>query len=173
MLQKYTAYRVLGLFFDRPTKGFQLREISRLLKLGMPSVKLHMERLKKAGFVKKEEGGVYASYKASRNEIFKLYKRNDMVFRLRESGLVEFLANEFSPNAIVLFGSASHGEDVETSDVDLLVVAKERDTKLKSYEEKLKRRINLLFEPDIKDVPKELLNNIVNGIVIYGYLKVF
>jgi predicted nucleotidyltransferase len=173
MIQKYTTYRVLKLFFDSPTKGFQLREICRLAKLGMPSVKLHIARLEKHGMVKKEKGSIYANYKASRNEGFRLYKRNDMLARLSESGLIERLVEQFSPDAIVLFGSASRGEDIESSDVDILIVAKGKSMDLKKYEADIKRKISLVFEPDIKDVPKELRNNIINGIVLHGYLKVF
>ena len=172
MLQKYNTYRILGLFFDQPTKGFQLREISRMLKLGMPWVKSHIERLEKFGLVAKEKKGVYPSYKASRNEKFRLYKRNDMLLRLHESDLIENLVNEALPNAIIFFGSASRGEDIETSDIDLMILAKEKDIKLEAYEKHLKRKIQLFFEPDAKKIPKEFMNNIINGIVIYGYLKV-
>lgn len=172
MLQNYTAYRILRLFFDYPTKSFQLREISRMLKLGMPSVKLHIDRLEKEEFIKREKRGTYASYRASGNEKFMLYKKTDMLLRLHESGLIEFLADELSPNAIVFFGSASRGEDIERSDIDLLVITKEKDINLKRFEKSLKRKINILFEPNLKNVPKELLNNILNGTVIYGYLKV-
>lgn len=164
---------VLRLFFDRPTKSFQLREISRLIKLGMPSVKLHIKRLEKYGFIKMEKTGIYPSYKASKNEIFKLYKKNDVILRLHESGLVGFLVDKFSPDAVVLFGSASRGEDVENSDIDLLVLAKEMDIDLDKYEKIFKRKINILPEPNIKTIPKELLNNVLNGTVVYGYIKVF
>ena len=173
MIQNYTTYRILRLFFDYPTKAFQLREISRLAKVGMPSVKLHIDRLEREGFVKKEKTGIYPNYKASRNEIFMLYKKYDMLPRLHESGFLEFLIGEFSPNAIVLFGSASRGEDIESSDVDFLVIAKEKELELKKYEKSLKRKISILFEQDVKRMQKELLNNIINGVVVYGYLKVF
>ncbi len=172
MLQNYTTYRVLRLFFDHPTKGFQLRGISRTLRIGMPSVSLHVKRLEKSGFLKRDKNGVYASYKASRSDLFKLYKRNDMLLRLHECGLVDFLADRFVPNAIVLFGSASRGEDIESSDIDLLVVSEVEEIDVREYERLLKRKINILFEPDVAKMPRELMNNIINGIVIYGYLKV-
>ena len=172
MLQNYTAYRILRLFFDCPMKGFQLREISRLTKLGMPSVSLHVKRLEKWGFLKKEKGGVYATYKASRSDAFKLYKRSDMLLRLHESGLIEFLADRLVPDAIILFGSASRGEDIERSDIDILIVAKEGEIDTRKYEKSLKRGIHVIFEPQVDKIPNELLNNIINGIVLYGYLKV-
>lgn len=172
MLQKYTTYRVLQVFFNFPTRHFQLREISRLLDLGMPSVKSHIKTLHDNGFVKKEKHGVYESYVSSRSDLFKIYKRNDIVARVYECGLVEFLADKFVPDAIVLFGSASRGEDIETSDIDLLVVAREKDADLRKFEKSLGRAVSLHFEPNVSKIPKELLNNIANGIVLYGYLKV-
>lgn len=172
MLQNYTTYRILQIFFDCPTKHFQLREICRILKLGMPSVRNHVKRLEHMEFLKKEKHGVYESYIANRTDSFKIYKRNDIITRIHESGLLELLEN-FTPDAIVLFGSASRGEDIETSDIDLLVIEKERDVDLKKFEKMLNRQISLHFEPSISKIPKELLNNVINGVILYGYLKVF
>jgi predicted nucleotidyltransferase len=144
-----------------------------MLKLGMPSVKNHVEKLERQGFIKREKKGVYGSYVSTMSEKFKIYKRNDILLRLYESGFVNFLTDNFVPDAVVLFGSASRGEDVESSDIDLLVIAKEKEVDLKAFEDKLRRKIVLHFEKNVSNIPKELLNNIINGIVIYGYLKVF
>ncbi len=172
MIHNYTTYRVLELFFDYPTRKFQLRKMCRLLKLGMPSVKIHIERLQREGFVQKDEEGIYPAYKATQNERFKLYKKNDVLLRLHESKLISYIEQECTPDAIVLFGSASRGEDTETSDIDLFVVAHEQTLELQQYEKILKRNVNLFFESRIKDVPSELMNNIINGVVVQGYLKV-
>lgn len=143
-----------------------------MVKLGLPSVISHVKKLEKEGFVRKEKKGVYAGYKAERNDLFKLYKKTNMLLRLTESGLLDFLVEKFSPDAVVLFGSASRGEDIETSDIDLFILAHEEDVSLRPYEKKLHRKINLFFEAKLEDVPKELLNNLINGIVLHGYLKV-
>jgi predicted nucleotidyltransferase len=160
-------------FFDYPTRHFQLREICRLVNMGMPSVRSHVRKLERQGFLKKEKRGVYQSYVSTRNELFKVYKRNDMLLRLHDSGLVSYLADKFVPDAVVLFGSASRGEDVEDSDTDLLVVSREKKIELDEFERKMKRKLSLHFEEKASNIPKELLNNIVNGIVVYGYLEVF
>ena len=166
MIQKYNRYKILQVFFDNPTKNFQLREISRNVNLGLPSVTAHIKALEK------EKGNIYSVYKANKTKKFKIYKRNNILIRLHESGLIDFLLNSLSPNVIVLFGSASRGDDIETSDIDLFIQSKQQNLKLEKYEKILKRKINLLFEEKIKDMPKELLNNIINGITIHGYLKV-
>jgi len=139
----------------------------------MPSVRNHVKKLEKEGFVKREKTGVYESYIASKNELFKVYKRNDILLRLQESGLVSFLADRFVPDAMVLFGSASRGEDVEESDIDLLVMAKEKSVDVRKFQNTLKRRIALHLEQKVSDIPRDFLNNIINGIVVYGYLEVF
>ena len=173
MIQNYITYRVLRLFFDSPTKGFQLREMSRLLKLGLPTVRNNARLLLKLGFLKKEKTGVYERYFASGSDIYKIYKTNDVLIRIYESGLVEFLEKSFVPDAVILFGSASRGEDAEASDIDLFLIAKERDIDLKKFEVSLKRKINMHFNEKVSKIPKELLNNLINGIVIYGFFKVF
>lgn len=171
MIGKNNTYKILELFFDYPTRFFQLREISRLTNISLPSVIEHIKLLERLAFVKKQKTNVYDSYKANRTEKFFLYKRNYFLSKLYESGLVEYLEEKITPNVIVLFGSASKGEDIEDSDIDLFILAKEKKVQIKTFEQKLKRNINLFFEEKISDIPAELLNNIVNGIVLSGYLR--
>ncbi|MCD6464256.1 nucleotidyltransferase domain-containing protein [Candidatus Woesearchaeota archaeon] len=74
---------------------------------------------------------------------------------------------------IVLFGSCARGEDIETSDIDLFVQAKEKALSLTKYENLLNRKISLFFKQNFLKLSNELKNNIINGIVLKGYLKVF
>ncbi len=181
MIQNYSTWRVLRVFFDDPLpeEGFTERWISRQAGLSLPSVRLHLKKLcdeGKEGFplVKKYPGISYPVYRANRdNELFRFYKKMDMLFRLKECGLAEFLWEECSPHVVVLFGSASRGEDIKGSDADIFVAGKEKELDLKRFEDALKRKINLHFCRDINRLPKELRNNIINGIVLMGYLKVF
>ena len=145
MIQKNIRHRTLQLFFDFPKRNFQLREISRILRAGLPSVRNHVMELEREGFLRKEKRGVYDSYASSGSELFKAYKRNDMLVRLKESGLIDFLADAFVPDAVIMFGSASRGEDIEDSDIDLLLVAKEKKADLRPFEKRLNRRISMHF----------------------------
>ncbi len=165
-------YRIMGLFFSQPARQFQLREISRIINLGLPSVISYVKILEKEKLIKKIESGIYPSYCANITDRFKSYKRNDMLMKIVESGLIDYIYDRFIPGAIVLFGSASKGEDVDGSDIDLFVMARGEDVDLAGFEKKLGRKVSLFFEEKSKDVPKELLNNIINGIVLKGYLKV-
>lgn len=176
MLQNYIRYRVLQEFFDSPTHNFHLREISRNLKLGLPSVRNHVQALEKEGFIIGDTAGVFKSYIANKDDSkYKSYKKIDMLARIQESGLVYYLIKELSvPNVIILFGSSAYGEDSENSDLDIAVIANKKDLKLDKFENIMGREIQLHFFKDIKDMKKskELFNNIANGIILYGFLKV-
>jgi len=174
MLQKYNRYRILEKFFDFPRKDFQIREISRMVDLAQISVMNHLKALQKEGLVMKEKKGIYPTFRADKdNEEFKILKMQNLIWRIYRSGIISDLDEEIKPDCIVLFGSSSRGEDTESSDIDLLIQSEEYELPLKKYEDILRRKINLFFEPDINKLNKELLNNIINGHVLHGYLKVF
>ncbi len=174
MLQKYSRYRILQEFFDFPTKGFLMRELSRRTKIAQPSVINHLKALIKEDLIIREKNGLYAVYKANReNEIFKTLKTSDVILRMKISGLIDYIYDIVFPDVIILFGSAAKGEDVETSDIDLFVQAKEKKLDLVRYEKILNRKLSLLFQEDFSKLSNELKNNILNGIVVRGYIKVF
>jgi len=72
-----------------------------------------------------------------------------------------------------LFGSASIGEDTEQSDIDLYVDSKTKELNLEKYKKLLKRKINILYEEDFNKISPELKNNLINGVILKGYLKAF
>jgi len=151
-----------------------MRELSRRIKLAQISVINHLKALQKDGLIIKEKKGIYPAFRANReSEDYKVLKRQNLLWQIHKSGLISFLDETLKPNCIVLFGSAARGEDSETSDVDIFIQAEETELKLEKYERILNRKITILFETKINNLNRELMNNIINGEVIYGYLKVF
>jgi predicted nucleotidyltransferase len=62
------------------------------------------------------------------------------------SGLVEFLKEQTANlSSIILFGSMAKGEDDEKSDIDILIIGKEKHFNLGEFEEKLDKEITLHF----------------------------
>ncbi|MBI5398659.1 nucleotidyltransferase domain-containing protein [Candidatus Woesearchaeota archaeon] len=173
MIQKYNRYKVLQQFFDFPRKAFLIRELSRNIKLSVPSVRLHVKALLAEGLIMNDKTGLYPSFRAVRESLlFKLLKAQNIILRLYQTGVLNAVEKAAYSSCIVLFGSASRGEDTEESDIDLFVQAKRIKLDLSKFEKALNRNINVLFEPDMKTISPELLNNLANGIVVYGYLKV-
>lgn len=178
MLQECSAWRVAGIFFAEPTKAHYLLEISKKAGLAHTSVKQHLLVLKKEGIIKEsvEERGVrkFPLYKADfDSREYKCYKRIYNVEQIKKSGLLNFLKDRLMPRTVILFGSYSKGEDVEDSDVDVFVECSKEELDLSRFEKVLNRRIQLHFKREFKEYPKELKNNIVNGMVLDGYLEAF
>ena len=172
MLQNYNKYKILDLFFKFPRKNFQLREISRLTNIALPSTKRYLEGLVKKQLVLENRETLYKSYNANlENKDFRLYKRFSTLIKLKD--LINELEDKINPDVVIIYGSASRGEDLEDSDIDLFVIGKEKSVNLEKFEKELNRKIHIIFEANIKNVSKEFLNNLINGIALYGYLKVF
>lgn len=176
MLQKCSLFKVAKVFFNEPTKEHYLIEISKKSNLAHTSVKQHLLTLKNLSIIKEstEIKGTrkYPLYKANiDNKEYKFYKKIHNLNQIKE--LINYLKDKLMPNTVVLFGSYSRGEDIEKSDVDLFVECKEETINLKKFEKELNRKIQLHFKKDFKKYPKELKNNIANGIILNGYLEVF
>lgn len=167
--------KIIELFFEEPSRKFQIREIARLTNIAHTSVKNHLENLRKKGLIKKVQTNIYKSYIANQqNRIFKIYKQQHIILKLYSSGLVDYLEDKLYPKCIILFGSARKGEYAKKSDIDLFIQIKkdkEEIIDLTKYEKILKHEINLFFEENINNLSDELFNNIVNGIKLSGYLK--
>ena len=179
MLKKDNRYRILKIFFENPLPngiGFQLREISRNTGIAPLSVKKYLVELEKEGLVlvKRHRIHNYPVYYTNRdNENFRFLKKLDNISSIKESGLLDYIDDNLTPEAVVLFGSAARGEDTEESDLDLFVFSKEKKVELGRYEKILKRKINIFFSDNFIKLSPQLKNNILNGIILKGYLKVF
>lgn len=164
--------KITELVFKSPEKWMHIREMARLLKVSPNSVRNNITKLRKTGIVQEQKDGIMVKYRANLEGIS--YKREKMLHNLRSvysSGIVDSLYQFYSPKAIVLFGSYSRGDDTSTSDIDIGVqTSDKRVPDLRLFEKKLSRKIQLsLFTK--KEVSKEFFNNIINGIVLKGFIK--
>jgi predicted nucleotidyltransferase len=174
MLENYNKYKILKVFFDNPTESFRLRELSRMSKISPPSVVAYLKEFEKKELIKKYEKRGIPFYKSERdNENFKHYKKLSILFELQNTRLIDYLWDNLNPDVIILFGSFALGESIENSDIDLFVQCPEKKINLEKYEKIFGREINIFYEKNFSRLSKELRNNILNGIKLKGYLKVF
>ena len=172
-LFKSNTYRILELFIEFPTKDFSVRGLARELKLSHATILNHINDLQKLSLIKKKEATLYPTYFANtESQKYKFYKKNWLIFRIAESGLIDYIQKEALPSSIVLFGSGSKATFTEKSDIDIFVEANETKLDFTKYEKKLNHKINLLFEQNINTLSKELRNSIINGVILYGFIKI-
>ena len=164
--------KIMELFFEEPTKNFQLREIGRITHIAVTSVKKYLKELVKENLIIMDNSTLYISYIANEsNLMFRLYKQQTMIVKIYSSGLINYLSDETLPKCIILFGSVCKGEYTKKSDIDLFIQSSEKLLNLKRFEKKLSHKINILFEDKLSNLNKELSNNLINGIVLNGYVK--
>lgn len=167
MIQKSSIWQVLAQFLEKPDKKHHIRAISRTINLATTSVKKNIDALISEGLVT-EKKEIFKYYVAKRDQaMFKFYQKIHFMNVLEQSGVLDYLEDTTGCEAIILFGSASKGEAISTSDIDLYIQAPEQNVDMNMYEEKISRKIQLFFA---EDVPDELKNNISNGLKLRGYM---
>ena len=161
------------MFYNYPVKKFHIREIARLTSVPKSTVANKVKELIERGIVL-EDRDVFKAYRANENKSkYRYEKAVAAIKEIIQSEIVDFLNNRLAPKCIILFGSIAKGEYNKNSDIDFYIQCKEEEINLKKYENILKREVQLFMKEDPKDLPKEMLNNIINGNILSGFLKLF
>jgi predicted nucleotidyltransferase len=178
--KKNLKEKLMEFFIEEPEKEFYVRELARILKKSPATISKYLKILRNENILLGKKRYNHLLFKANtENEKFKQTKINYNLNKLRGSGIVEFLLKEFNPEAIVLFGSFAKGENIKSSDIDLLVITPaKKELNLEKFESRLGHKIQLFILSNkeiikLKEKNKELLNSFINGIVLEGFVEVF
>jgi len=175
----FTELNNLKLFFEEPNREFHLRELARLMKRNPVTVKKYLEDSIKQNILRcRKERGLELYSSNTEDFYYKEYKKIYNRLKFIESGLLDYLKEEFSLPTIMLFGSYARGEDNKNSDVDVFILSEVKKTPdLSNFEKKITRTIQVHifnrkgFEA-AKKTNKELINNITNGTILHGFIEV-
>lgn len=164
---------VMKLIFERPNYRFHIREIARLASINPNTVINMLTMLKNEGLVKVEKKShVVEIFADVENNAFLRKKRVFNLSQIYESGIVDFINEKIDAELISLIGSYSRGEDIERSDIDIVVISSEknRELNLSRFEKSLRRNIHLLVL-DYNGIADEFYTNLINGITLYGHVR--
>ena len=174
-----SAFHIAECIFNYPNKTFHIRMLETETGLSTTAIIDSVNRLKEFGIVKIEETPLTTNVKANiESEAYRFYKLVFNLYRLKRYGFVDNLIDIFNnPEAIVLFGSFAKGEDIEESDIDILVISSQKNNEnledfITVFEKELNRKINIHILSSLNKSSKEFKNAVANGIVLHGYLKV-
>jgi len=171
-MEKTNYNKVLNVFFDNPTEKFYIREIARITKLNPNTILNITNKLEKQELIKKEKKKHIVELSAVLNEKFKILKKVTNLEKIYESDIIKILTEKFSPEAIIIVGSYSIGEDIKESDIDIVALTKKdyESMDLSKFESKLGRKIHLIIT-DYDKISDEFYTNLINGIVVYGAIR--
>jgi predicted nucleotidyltransferase len=168
---------ILNLLFIYPTREFNMLRLSQNLEVSQPAIKKALPFLEKKNLIKvikdKESKRYSITLNRDNSDVIHL-KRSENLKIIYISGLVSFLFDSLPGSTIILFGSYSFGEDIETSDIDIAIVGlKEREKDLSKYEKILGREISLNFYNSFNEIKDtNLRNNLLNGVILSGSVKI-
>ncbi|MBI2666730.1 nucleotidyltransferase domain-containing protein [Candidatus Woesearchaeota archaeon] len=171
--------KVLELFFEYPNKEYHLRQLARETRIHPNTIMtLSKELADEELIVKWKERNLVLMKANIQGVLYKAKKQAHNIEKIIRSGFLEFLNSELAFPTIILFGSYAKAENYEKSDIDLFIIAEtKKKLNLSQFEKKLGREIQLFlhtpeeFRKLKKDSP-ELINNVINGYKLSGYLEV-
>jgi len=159
--------------FAKPTYKFHIRELAKITKLNPNTIINISKKLIKEGILVVEK-------KKHITEIFFNLGNPEAVIRKKifnlkqiyDSRIIDIIKEKFQPEAVVIIGSYSRGEDIEDSDIDIVAVSKKdyETISLKKFEDFLKRKVHVIIT-DYKQMSEEFYINFINGIVLYGAIN--
>ena len=171
MFDKKSTEKIMELFFLNPKNSYHLRELSRRVDMSVSTVSMAVDELEDMGLLTVEKGAV-KEIGTNRNQFFKDLKLSYNLESLTKSGLIDKVERGLKPDAIVLFGSYSRGEDDSKSDIDIASInGRKEEIDISGLEKKLKRNINV-HKVDLEEAADNFVKTLVNGIVLRGYLDI-
>lgn len=137
--------KVLSFFLRNPTSNTSYTSIKEKTKIAKATLAKNLNFLLKEEFIKVERIGLNKLYALNtENQIAKQIKILDNLLTLNE---VKVLGEKYGIE-IYLYGSASRGEDVESSDIDLLLIGKVNKEKIifdiNNISKQIKREIKFI-----------------------------
>lgn len=167
----------LKVFFNEPDREVAVREYARMCNIAPATAAKHLQQFVQQGLLVSRKERNLVLFKANEeSDAYKDLKKYENIRLIRESRLLEHLIIKLQyPLAIFLFGSYAKAENRIGSDIDLFIITRTKkkiDTKI--YEKKLNAPIQLfIYTPKevhkLKKTNPHLLNNILNGVRLYGF----
>ena len=172
--QKFTPLQqeILRLLFSKIGIKLNQRQIANFLEVSAPAITKAIPKLEEERLINVEQDidtKRWAIEINTENQKAVQLKRVDNLKFIFETGLAYFLEEHFAGGTVILFGSYSRGEDIFNSDIDIAVIGRKRkEIDLKKFEKMFGREIIINFYSSFKSIHRNLLNNILNGIVLSG-----
>ncbi len=169
-----TDLKILSLFTKGYNKEYYIREVEKLLNVSSRTALLTLAKLEKKGILELEAKGKIKIYSIKKStlsrEFFLLTEQYKRIQFLEENHLIKEVlekADEFMQGLIIIFGSYAKGIQKDDSDLDLFIVGKYEENKIKDIGKKYGIDVNIknypmkIFEKEIHDdfLLKEVTGN--------------
>jgi len=178
MVKKITIQKALEPFLSRLKQELHLAEISRIIDEPHPTVRQWLNSLHKKGVLLKESKGRLTLYKLDLNNYsilnyLVIAEKDKLIRKCEKSLLLKELANSLIENLeegsmCLIFGSASEDFD-KAGDIDLLIIGKTDETKIKKISSRLNKELHIINVPKLAKISNALKEEIIKKhLIIQG-----
>jgi predicted nucleotidyltransferase len=171
----FKEINTLKLFFENPSKKYNVREVARILNINPSTASNYLKDLKENKLLKYKKDKIYDFYQANIDSFdYRDLKIYYSIRKIRCSGLIEEINKFYLKPTIILFGSVSTGYDLEDSDIDLVIISEKQNEfkEKKKFEKILNKKLQLFVVKNLKELKNQhLINNILSGIVLQGEIR--
>ena len=136
--------QVLRFFLENPYEEVYLRELAKKMKISPYATKKYADLLVKENIIREEKKANLRYFKSNTTNLFYKYLKIAFAMQLiHKSMVVEYLKkNIANVSAIILFGSVAKGENTKESDLDIVIIGKEKSINLTNVEDRIGTTIN-------------------------------
>ncbi|MBN2454256.1 helix-turn-helix transcriptional regulator [Candidatus Woesearchaeota archaeon] len=181
LLEETAMQRILRVLFWYPELEFSLSELAKEASVSKSTASRLIDNLKEVLLVNVVDKGVVLRITANR-ESPEFFKRK-IAYNLSviySTNLIEYLEQTLDhPKAIILIGSFRYGQDISTSDIDIVAevagdfgMVEYNIKELESYKPYFGGREIRVQLFNREKVDSAIFNSIANGIVLSGFLEV-
>ncbi|MFC1774742.1 nucleotidyltransferase domain-containing protein [Nanoarchaeota archaeon] len=173
--------KIMNCIYEDSLFEFHIRLLARMTKLHPNTVMKETDELEKEGLVVKIPNKLQnrTIIKGNTNNIFFLLsKKFHNIEKIYKSGIIEYLNTKMHYPTVVLFGSYAKAENHKESDIDLFIISEEKVPDLLRFERKLNTEIQVFVHTKksfrkLQETSPELLNNVMDGYVLTGYVECY
>ena len=175
------GFAIANSIFNYPHKIFHVRDLAKQYKCSTTAITAGVNLLKDYNIINVDEGNITTNIQANLDaEAYRNYKLLFNLYKFTRYEIINKLADYFNnPECISIFGSFAKGEDVENSDIDILIISSYEKPNSNDFnkfidmiKDEFNREINLYILKSLKESADSFKNALANGIVLQGYLKV-
>lgn len=161
--------KVLKFFYFNPSQSVGVRELSRLLDISVSASQRSIRVLEQEGLILRKKSNSYVVFEANVDSTVYLSKKKLFILEcVLLSSELKDLISLLEPNLVVLFGSCADGFYTYESDIDIFV---QTHSKKRFTGSILGLPINLYVGSDLKKLKNGLRENIINGVVLKGKIR--
>ena len=177
-MQEMLFLKTLQFFLENPYREVYLRELAKKLKISPFAIKKYASILIKEELILEERRAHLRYFTANTsNKFYKQLKISLNIQNILKSKLIEYIQKSIPAiSSVVLFGSLAKGENDEKSDIDILIIGKDKHMDIRQFEKELSRSINShtmlwnQWKENYKENKAFYYDIIAYGIPLYGEL---